>query len=308
MRLLKKVFIFFFFSIPILLSAQVDSGYVDIKNGKLFYRVFGEGKPMVFLNGGPGFSSNGYEMYADFFSDKRQVIIFDQRGTGKSKLKRINQNTVTIKKMAKDLEKLREHLNIEIWDVMGHSFGGEYAVYYAAWYPKSINKLILSASPRLDDEKSQLQHFKIPTYDKMIPEEQAVFQLLTKEIGTTKESEEISYRYQLGLKARYYVYKVENYSKAMNWFIYQSDQNREVSFYTLLSLGRNKLHEKLKKFNQPVLIIHGISDFINVSAPIANHKLFLNSTLKIVYDSGHMILMDQPEEYKKTIEAFLDKK
>ena len=71
-------------SIPYESYTQIDSGYVEIKNGVLFYRVFGEGEPVVFLNGGPGLASNGYEVYATELEEKRQVILFDQRGTGKS--------------------------------------------------------------------------------------------------------------------------------------------------------------------------------------------------------------------------------
>ena len=97
---MKKHFYIVIFLFPILSFGQVDSGYVDIKDGVIFYRVFGEGEPMVFLNGGPGFSSEGYEMYAKTFaSKKRKVILFDQRGTGKSKLKKIRRRKFKLKKM-----------------------------------------------------------------------------------------------------------------------------------------------------------------------------------------------------------------
>lgn len=293
---------------PLLLTAQVDSGYVDVNAGVLFYRVYGQGEPMVFLNGGPGFSSVGYEMYAKTFaSEKRRVILFDQRGTGKSEIGKIDKKRINIKLMIDDLERLRVHLKIKKWDVMGHSFGGHYAMFYAAKFPENIRKLILSASPNIENWNSWAQRFRKPGYDSMTPEEQELFLELSKERARRKPNPSIIYRLELGLKSRFYVYQPENYIKAMRWFIYKCHPHPTISSLVNRSISKPKYLKKLKKFQNPVLIIHGISDFINVSAPIANNKMFPNSEMKIIYDSGHMMLLDQPEEYKATIEAFLDK-
>lgn len=306
-KYLRCICIVIIFS-PILLTAQIDSGYVDVFAGELFYRVYGQGEPMVFLNGGPGFSSQGYEMYAETFaSEKRRVILFDQRGTGKSEIGKVDKKRINIKMMIDDLEKLRVHLKIEKWDVMGHSFGGHYAMFYVAKFPEKIRKLILSASPNIESWSSWSQRFKYPSYDKMTTEEQELFMELSKEKARSKPNPSIIYRLELGLKSRFYVYKPENYIKAMRWFIYKCDPHPSLSSLVNGSISKPKYLKKLKKFQSPVLIIHGISDFINVSAPIANNKMFPNSELKIIYDSGHMMLIDQPEEYKNKIEAFLDK-
>lgn len=48
--------------------------------------------------------------------------------------------------MVEDMENLRRHLNIEKWTILGHSFGGIMATYYATKYPERIEKLILSSS------------------------------------------------------------------------------------------------------------------------------------------------------------------
>ncbi len=56
--------IILFLMIPISLLAQVDSGYVALKDCHIFYRTWGEGAPIVFLNWGPRYSSKGYEKYA----------------------------------------------------------------------------------------------------------------------------------------------------------------------------------------------------------------------------------------------------
>ncbi len=280
--------------------SQIDSGYVDIKNGVLFYRIWGEGEPLVFLNGGPGFASTGYENYAEEVSKYRKVILFDQRGTGKSKQKRPLR--IYISEMVKDLENLRKHLGYEKWDVFGHSFGGEYGQNYIARYPKSINKVILSASPDVTkNNKYSFQEFK-ETKEENKTELELILDKAYKEgkkigihIDTLRKLRNASV-------ARNYVSKPENYSKASLWFL---NSARPSSVNISFNTSTKKLLKRLKKFEKPVLIIHGVGDFINIAHPLNLHNVFPNSKLKIIEDSGHIMSLDSPEEYFGTIREFL---
>ena len=70
-------------------------GYADCRSVKLHYTVFGKGYPLVIINGGPGMNSEGFAGVARQLSvnNGNQVIIYDQRGTGRSKMDRIDQQT-----------------------------------------------------------------------------------------------------------------------------------------------------------------------------------------------------------------------
>src|SRR3954470_17515727 len=116
----------------------------------IHYKTIGKGAPLLIINGGPGMNCNGFENLAESLSSTNLAIIYDQRGTGKSTLKIVDTSTITIKLMLDDIERLREHLNIEKWSVLGHSFGGMLASEYAAQYPQRIEKLILSSSGGID--------------------------------------------------------------------------------------------------------------------------------------------------------------
>lgn len=292
--------------IAIPIYAQIDSGYVDTKDGQLFYRIWGSGEPLVFLNGGPGFSSQGYESYAEQLSKCRKVILFDQRGTGKSKLK--NENKISINKMVADIEDLRKHLKIEKWDVMGHSFGGQYAMYYASKYGEKINKLILSASPAYNvDFSSQVQGFKNVDYGAVASVlELDEFKNLRLELEKENPSRESILRGRSVARAGYYVCKEENYLKVADWFANKSNSSEHASKNVRRSCKDTKIRKKrLKKFHKPVLIVHGISDFLNLSNPLANHDVFPSSKFEIIYESGHMISIDQKEKYFELITNFL---
>ncbi|RYZ16529.1 MAG: alpha/beta fold hydrolase [Chitinophagaceae bacterium] len=101
---------------------------------RTWYQTFGSGAPVLIINGGPGISSEGFAEIAGLLAKGNRSIIYDQRGTGRTVLPRKDASTLTIALMAADIEALRQHLGYESWIVMGHSFGGMLASYYAANY------------------------------------------------------------------------------------------------------------------------------------------------------------------------------
>ena len=99
------------------------------------------GKPVIFLHGGPG---GGIEpIYRQYFNpDKWRIIIFDQRGCGKSTPHaELNENTTW--DLVEDIEKIREKLGIKKWVVFGGSWGSTLSLAYTICYPEKIKGLIL---------------------------------------------------------------------------------------------------------------------------------------------------------------------
>ena len=311
-KLIKKIILlgFYVFNLNnIEVFSQVDSGFVEVKNAVLFYRVWGNGEPIVFLNGGPGYASNGYEVYATGIEKNRKVILFDQRGTGKSTMKRIGK-PIYMSHMVDDLEALRKHLKIEKWDVFGHSFGGEYALNYIHEYPKSIDKVILSATPGLGKSVYPFfQKFKNPKPESLTTLEIQLYHELLKEKEKRNPDYERMYRISLAMKARFYVSKPENYAIAASWWLNKANPNIHAKAINNNISGKNKssLNRNFKQFTNNVLIIHGIGDFLNLSHPYANQELFPNAELIILQDAGHMMSIDSKEEYFNSINKFLDK-
>ena len=100
-----------------------------------------DGVPVVFLHGGPGGCVS--EKCSRFFDpDFYRIILFDQRGCGKS-LPFAELKDNTIDHLVEDIEKIRAHLNIKTWHVFGGSFGSTLALAYAIKYPQPVKTLIL---------------------------------------------------------------------------------------------------------------------------------------------------------------------
>jgi len=137
--LLLSFFAFFY------LNAQYQHDSLKLEEGFLHFYTKGEGKPIVLLQGGPGFSSFYMRSIADSLSGYKCILI-DYEGTGKSQYRVPDINWVSPEKVISDIELVRKKLNIDIWDIMGHSYGTHFGLYYAINYPQQVNKIILVSS------------------------------------------------------------------------------------------------------------------------------------------------------------------
>jgi proline iminopeptidase len=100
-----------------------------------------QGRPVVFLHGGPGAGSN--PTHRRFFDPTfYRIIVFDQRGAGRSTpLGDVVDNTTP--HLIADIERLREMLGIERWLVFGGSWGSTLALVYAQRHPGRVTGLVL---------------------------------------------------------------------------------------------------------------------------------------------------------------------
>ena len=100
-----------------------------------------QGVPAVFLHGGPG---GGTEAKMRRFFDPRRyrIVLFDQRGSGKSRPHASLIDNTTWDLVA-DMERLREHLSIERWLVFGGSWGSTLGLAYAQTHPERVTHLVL---------------------------------------------------------------------------------------------------------------------------------------------------------------------
>ena len=121
-----KIFAYLLF---ILVFTNIAKGQefrnIDIAGGKIHYKIIGEGKHILIINGGPGFSSEGFLSIAKEIAELGfATILYDQRGTGKSTLTTSDSTTITMDLMVQDIELIRKDLGLSCFILFGHSFGG----------------------------------------------------------------------------------------------------------------------------------------------------------------------------------------
>jgi proline iminopeptidase len=121
-----------------------ETGRLAVGDGhELYFEVCGnpDGKPVVFLHGGPG---AGCSPKARRFFDpaKYRIVLFDQRGCGRS-TPHASLHANTTWHLVSDIEVLRRHLGIERWQVFGGSWGSTLALAYAQTHPERVSELVL---------------------------------------------------------------------------------------------------------------------------------------------------------------------
>ncbi|HJS86419.1 MAG TPA: prolyl aminopeptidase [Acetobacteraceae bacterium] len=121
-----------------------ETGYLPLSAGHVMYwEQVGNprGRPVLFLHGGPGAGAGA--VHRRFFDpDFWRVVIFDQRGAGRSRpLGSLAQNTT--QDLVADIETLRRHLGIERWMLFGGSWGSTLALAYAQTHPERVAACVL---------------------------------------------------------------------------------------------------------------------------------------------------------------------
>ncbi|MBS0486121.1 MAG: prolyl aminopeptidase [Proteobacteria bacterium] len=121
-----------------------DSGTLRVSDlHTLYYEQCGNprGKPVVFVHGGPG-AGCGANSRRFFDPVHYRIVLFDQRGSGRSTPHaELTDNTTW--DLVGDMERLREHLALERWQVFGGSWGSTLALAYAQTHPQRVSEMVL---------------------------------------------------------------------------------------------------------------------------------------------------------------------
>ena len=145
-----------------------QSGFLSLDGHQIYYEQCGnpKGKPAIFLHGGPG--GGGSEDVRRFFDpDIYRIVVFDQRGCGRSEPHALLENNTTWDLVA-DIEHLRRQLNVNKWLVFGGSWGSTLALAYAQTHPDAVSELVLRGIFLLRDK--ELKWFYQEGAGKIYPE------------------------------------------------------------------------------------------------------------------------------------------
>ena len=136
-----------------------DSGMLDVGDGhRVYWELCGNpaGKPVVFLHGGPGGGCTPAHRRL-FDPERYRILLFDQRNCGRSTphASRMDTDlsTNTTWKLVEDMERLREMIGAEKWQVFGGSWGSCLALAYAQQHPDRVSELVLRGIFTLREEE-----------------------------------------------------------------------------------------------------------------------------------------------------------
>ncbi|CAM3305772.1 Alpha/beta hydrolase [Flavobacterium longum] len=283
-----------------LVFAQTE-GTIDSDGAKLHYRIFGSGQPVLIINGGPGLDSDGFVGLAQALSKNNQTIIYDQRGTGKSTVKPINHSAISMDLMVNDIENLRKHLGIGQWVVLGHSFGGMLAAYYATKHPEQIAGLIFSSSGGIDLGLRDYVNTRMNSL--LTAAQRDSLQYWNRKLSAGDHSHTVRIGRGRAM-APAYVYRKE-FAENIAQRLAQTNLDINRIVWENLEAIHFDCAGGLAYFNKPVLVLQGKNDVLEVKTAEKIHRAFKKSKLVLLDDCGHYGWLDAPTAYFSAIDQFL---
>lgn len=120
-----------------------NSGYAPVNGIKVYYEVYGEGKPLVLLHGAFMTIDGNWGQLIPELSKTRKVIAIELQGHGHTQFSDRKLSHATL---ASDVEGVMDYLKIDSADIAGYSFGGSVAYQLAIQSPKRVRKLVIISS------------------------------------------------------------------------------------------------------------------------------------------------------------------
>lgn len=281
-------------------------GYLDSGDGhQIYWELCGnpQGKPVVFLHGGPGAGCSPHHRQL-FNPELYNILLFDQRGCGRSKPTASLENNTTQHLIA-DMERLRkEILDTDKWLVFGGSWGSTLALAYAQTHPQQVTGLILRGIFTL--RKKEINWFyqegasfvfpdKWENYLAPIPEDERDDLVSAYHRRLTGEDEEEMLRcaYAWANWEGATISLLETDNKALSF----SDKNAVLSFarienHYFVNAGFMEegqlIHNADRLANIPTVIIQGRYDMCTPSQTAWDlHKVMPHAELHLIPDAGH---------------------
>jgi proline iminopeptidase len=275
------------------------TGHVHTPDVDLAYWVYGspqQATPIFAVNGGPGLS-HIYMVQNDVWqrlSHNRQVIFYDQRGTGASPLTNPSAPQ-TMEAQVADLDAVRDHLHLAKIDLCGDSYGGLLVIAYAAAHPEHVHKLIISDG--LASWNSIVHLFPQVFPDKLEAQAAAA--------NASTASPEA--QAQQGLRDHF---DMIFYSRAMLDHYMANAKDLGFSPATGDAVGNATAKvdytAALAKFAFPTLVITGRYD-MNV-APLTAWRMVKaipGAKFAVFEESGHLPSYEEPDKYVQALNDFL---
>jgi proline iminopeptidase len=282
-----------------------SSQILPVDNGhRLYLEQVGkpDGIPVLFLHGGPGAGCEPY--HRRFFNpDHYRVVLFDQRGCGRS-TPHATLEANTTGDLVEDIERIRRQLSIEKWLLFGGSWGSTLALAYAQTHPQRVSGMILRGIFLCRDE--EIEWFYQSGASRVFPDYWQDFIAPIPE----QERDDLLHAYHCRLNGDN---DIERMVAAKAWSVWEGrtaslhPNPAVVGFFskahTALSLARIECHyfinhaflypdqllrESHKLADIPGVIIQGRYDLI---CPMVSawelHQAWPGSELKVVGDAGH---------------------
>jgi len=292
------------------LWADIAAAQQNLVDGKvtrdgvdLFYKIVGptSGDYVLVLSGGPGEDIHSMQGIADELGRKYRCIMWEQRGTGRSKLPRYDSSTINLNAYIEDIEALREQLHTERFIVVGNSWGMILGLAYAGTKPDAVRAVLTIGSGPITSE--YLGVFSDNQNLRLGPCEIEVRDFWREPSREAADPDRAAFERLRAATVAYFYDR--NKALEMAAELNPNDYNFRVPPAFLKAEGKYDIRPKLKTIVVPVLLLQGRQDLAGEGNVWEAHSLIKNSMLAFIDKCGHMPWLEKPEETWRIVNDFL---
>jgi proline-specific peptidase len=284
-----------------------DTGHVTVDTGiQLYYQLLGGAQrdTLVLVHGGPGLSASYLEKDLDFLATRHTILLYDQRGSGRSTL--VTDSTrVTAALHVADLHAVLQRFHLSRANLYGHSWGAGLVALYVAAHPANVRRAILGSSipPRRTPYMAQFSTRLTAWADSAT---KATMATLNRAQRTAADP-------VAACRAYWRLFIVGYYADTSAIRRMRSDvcdnppaslANR-VNAWTLGPLGDWDWRDLLRTTTVPVLVLHGDGDPIPLESAREWATSIPGSRLVVLKGAGHWPMVERPTELRNAIEALI---
>lgn len=254
--------------------------FVEKDDVRLFYRIDGDGKPIVLIHGAWS-NHSWWRPIIDLLSKRYMTVAVDVRGHGNStKL----EKPFSVEGFAEDLHFMLEELGFVEVVLMGHSMGGMISMQYALDHPERVRGLVLVATTPRPGRHLKYHLFYYLAKLKLISYEKILVKTLRKMFHPSTPSETVEWAIKELLKT-----------------------SKEDFIKILKTVEKFDITHRLDEIKQPALIIVGERDSLTPpeKSQLLNSKI-PNSRLVFIEECDHTLILDKPERIVDETTKFLE--
>jgi len=271
-------------------------GTIRVDGASLYYEVEGRGEMLVVLHGGPGSEMSYIKTYLEDLSKDFRVFFYDQRGRGRSAAGG-DSLELSIQQDVEDLEELRLRLGIDRLNLLGHSWGGVLAMFYACAHPHSVGKLILvdSGGPRDDWAAEFSKNVLARLSDEELGRREAIWK-------SSRAAEDRDWAF------------TEDFKVIMPAY-FHDPAKIDTTVYPRLSIGVHRavwnsaqgydLRECLRLVRVPALVMVGRYDPLPMRCSEEIASVLRGSRLVVFESSGHLPFVEERGRFLEEVRRFL---
>jgi len=269
----------------------------------LFYTVVGpaNGDYVLVLSGGPGEDIDSMQGIADELGKKYRCIMWEQRGTGRSKLPQYDPSTINLTAYMEDIEALRKRLRADKFIVVGNSWGMILGLAYAGTHPDAVRAVVTIGSGPITFE--YLGVFSDNQFARLGACELEVRDFWKDPAREAADSDRAAFERLRAATIAYFYDRKKALQMASE--LKPEDYNFRVPPAFLKAEGKYDFRPNLKAITAPVLLLQGRQDLAGEANICEAHSLIKNSTLAFIDKCGHMPWLEQPEQTWKIVDEFL---